>query len=166
VETLRSTITQLGGTPVPPCTYQFGVSNVKQLVATAQIFENTGVAAYDGAVNTISSEMLLTVAATIATIEARHAAYLNLLVEISPFPFAFDNATSPADIVALVSPFIASCPYTIDASILPLSVSSLVSSSAPSGGKNSPQPALSSGVSPLVVSLVMDVLAVSLLLIM
>ncbi len=54
----------LGGTPVPACTYNFGVTTVAQFVATARIFENVGVTAYAGAVNSISSETLLTVAAS------------------------------------------------------------------------------------------------------
>ncbi len=107
--------------------------NVAQFVATAQIFENTGVMAYAGAVNTLASEILLTVAATIATVEARHAAYLNLLIGQSPFPSSFDNYSVPFDIVTAITPFITSCPYTLDASILPVPVSSLPNETASPG---------------------------------
>ena len=37
----------------------------------------------------------LTAGATIATVEARHASYLNLLNRTSPFPAAFDKALAP-----------------------------------------------------------------------
>jgi len=114
VSTLSSTISNLGGTPAPVCTYNFGmVTNVSTFVGTAQLLENTGVSAYDGAIDTISSAGYRTVAATIATVEARHAAFLNQLEGQSPFPEAFDTAISPDQIVMMVTPFIVSCPYNI-----------------------------------------------------
>src|SRR6185437_10630082 len=80
VSLIRSTISLRGGTPVPPCNYSFGgITTVSAYVATARILENTGVMAYDGAVNTITDTNLETFAATVATVEARHASYLNLI---------------------------------------------------------------------------------------
>jgi rubrerythrin len=122
VDTLVSAITARGGTAVPACAYTFaGVTNVTQYVQVAAVLENTGVKAYDGAINTINDKGLQTVAATIATVEARHAAYLNLIANGTavgamdgvPFPAAFDEAVAPTAIVAAVSPFIVSCPYNI-----------------------------------------------------
>lgn len=110
---------------MPACIYSFNVQTVAQFVTAAQLFENTGVRAYTGAVDTISSETLLTVAATIATVEARHAAYLNVLVGQSPFPNSFDNATTPSNIVALITPYIQSCPYALNVAALPIPLSSL-----------------------------------------
>ena len=49
------------------------------------------------------------VAATIATVEARHAAYLNGLNGDRPFPDAFDTALSPAAIAQAVAPYIQDC---------------------------------------------------------
>ncbi len=139
MNTLNTTITALLGTPVPACVYNFGVMNVSQFVGTAQIFENVGVMAYNGAVDTISSEILLTVAATIATVEARHASYLNLLVGLTPFPNTFDNATDPVDIVSIVSPFITSCPSPLNAAALPLRVSALPTMTPLPGASTRPQ---------------------------
>ncbi len=48
-------------------------------------------------------------AATIATVEARHAAYLNGLNGDVPFPDAVDEAKSPRDIATTVAAFINSC---------------------------------------------------------
>lgn len=106
VQTLISVIQSLGGTPVSAANYNFGVNNVESYLATAQALENTGVMAYDGAVALIQAAALQTAAATIATVEARHAAYLNLLNGTSPFPDAFDTPKTMAEILAIAGPFI------------------------------------------------------------
>lgn len=110
VRTLTSVIRSLGGTPVAPCTYNFNVTGVDSFVSTAAVLENTGVMAYDGALNMIQNPALKQAGATIATVEARHASYLNLLNGTSPFPDAFDVAKSMADILKAAGPFIGSCP--------------------------------------------------------
>ncbi len=109
VQTLISVIKSLGGTPVTPCKYDFGYSNVDGYVAVAQALENTGVMAYDGAVALIQAANLQTAAATIATVEARHASYLNLLNGAVPFPSAFDTPKTMKEILAIAGPFIVSC---------------------------------------------------------
>lgn len=122
VDALVATIQGRGGVAVPACTYNFAsVTNVTQYVATAAVLENTGVSAYDGAVNTIYDKGLQQTAATIATVEARHAAYLNLITNGTavgtadgvPFPVSFDTPIAPPSIVAAISPFIVACPYNI-----------------------------------------------------
>ncbi len=95
VQTLMSVIQSLGGTPVVACTYNFGYTTVDGYVAVAQALENTGVMAYDGALASLQAAQLQTAAATIATVEARHAAYLNLLNGDVPFPDAFDTPKTP-----------------------------------------------------------------------
>lgn len=112
VDTLIQVITSLGGTPVQECTYDFGYSGLEGFIATAQALENTGVMAYTGAIQFITDTGLRTAAATIATVEARHAAYLNLLVDPTalPFPDAFDTPKSQEEILAIAGPFIVSCP--------------------------------------------------------
>ncbi len=110
VAALRSTITTLGGTPVAACTYNFGVNTVNDFLMVAMALENTGVMAYDGAVALISNPDIKQVAATVATVEARHAAYLNVLNGAIPFPSAFDTPKSRAEVLAIASQFIVSCP--------------------------------------------------------
>ena len=92
---------------VPNCTYDFSAAmvNVSTFIATAAILENTGQTAYDGAINGISNPDYAQVAAQIATVEARHAAYLNELVGTSPFPRAFDIANLSVAARSLHSPF-------------------------------------------------------------
>lgn len=111
VETLTDVIKSLGGTPVPECTYDFGSAyqDVSDFVALAEVFENTGVSAYDGAIHLISNPDLITAGATIATVEARHASFLNLINNDTPFPDAFDTPKSMEEIMEMIAPFIVSC---------------------------------------------------------
>ncbi|MFT4039368.1 MAG: ferritin-like domain-containing protein [Thermomicrobiales bacterium] len=109
VATLTGVITDLGGTPVAEGQYDItaAVADATAFLATAMALENTGVSAYTGAAQfLISSDALLTAALTIHGVEARHAAYLNILNEENPFPEAFDPPLSPAEVVAIASPFI------------------------------------------------------------
>ena len=113
VETLESVIRDLGGTPVPACRYNFertAFTSLKQFIAVARLLENTGVTAYDGSIAHIEAAPLLTAGATIATVEARHAAFLNLINGAVPFPEAFDEAVAPRKICEDVQAFIVSCP--------------------------------------------------------
>jgi rubrerythrin len=102
VKTLVEVIKQLGHRPVPQSEYNFGIRSVGSAVRTAMMLENTGVRAYDGAIAHIFDASLLTAGATIATVEARHASYLNLLNRGVPFPDAFDKAVAPRAICMAV----------------------------------------------------------------
>ena len=105
VDTLVSVIESLGGKPVPEATYNFkktAFTSVAKFVSVAQFLENTGVTAYDGAIAHIEAAQLLTAGATIATVEARHASYLNLLNRDVPFPDAFDEPVAPRAICEAV----------------------------------------------------------------
>jgi rubrerythrin len=77
---------------------------------TARTLENTGVMAYDGALGMIRSPRLRTAAATIATVEARHAAYFNVLSGNLAAPDAFDPTKTLAEITQIAAPFLAACP--------------------------------------------------------
>jgi len=103
VKTLVSIIEEdLGGEAVPASEYDFGITSVASALRTARTLENTGVSAYDGAIAHIQAAEYLTAGATIATVEARHASYLNLLNKKPPFPEAFDEAVAPRTICQTV----------------------------------------------------------------
>ena len=110
VRYLTKTIKALGGTPVGPCTYNFGITSPDNFLQTAALLENTGVMAYDGAIGQIQAASIKTAGATIATVEARHASYLNLVTGAVPFPSAFDTPADKATILAAAGKFIVSCP--------------------------------------------------------
>lgn len=106
VATLTQVITDLGGTPVAAATYDFGVTDAVSFLATAMTLENVGVAAYDGAGQFIQNADLLTAAGSIVAVEARHAAYLNLLNQMSPFPAAFETPMTPQEVLDAAGGFI------------------------------------------------------------
>lgn len=109
--------TALGAAAAPACTFDFskGLTNVGTFLATARTLENTGVMAYDGAIRYIVAGDNKQAGAQIATVEARHAAYLNLITRQSPFPSAFDTGKKPSEIVAAVQAtgFIKTCPQPV-----------------------------------------------------
>jgi len=109
VRSLQALITSLNGTPIKPCTYNFGYKTADDFITVAALLENTGVMAYDGAMSQISSASLKTQAATIATVEARHASYLSLLTGNSPFPASFDTPATSTAILAAAAKFITAC---------------------------------------------------------
>ena len=109
VEVLTSVIESLDGEPVEEAEYEFGVTDVATFVQTAAAVENLGVGAYTGAAQyLIEEDELLTAALTIHGVEARHAAYLNVLIGTSPFPAAVDEALTPEQVLEVAGPFIVS----------------------------------------------------------
>ena len=103
-------ISDLGGEPVSEAEYNFGVTDGASFLTTAQALENTGVSAYDGAGQFLENPDLLTAAGTIVAVEARHAAYLNLLNGVLPFPSPFETPLTPDEVLAIAGPFIVSDP--------------------------------------------------------
>ena len=79
------------------------------MAATARVVENLGVAAYLGGASLVSDPVLLTAAASILTVEARHQTILNVLNGGSAIPQAFDIAFTPSEVLAIASPFISGC---------------------------------------------------------
>ncbi len=117
VSQITAAIMAMGGTPVAADCYGFqpyGSDNktlfsADSFVSVAMLLENTGVMAYDGAISQIQSTTLITTAATIATVEARHAAYLNQLNGVIPFPAAFDTPATATTILSAAASFLAPC---------------------------------------------------------
>ena len=73
----------LGANAIPALTPDFSSINFKDRTSTlaaAKAFEDTGVAAYDGAGYLIVNPDYLTIAGKIVSVEARHAAYIRNLV--------------------------------------------------------------------------------------
>lgn len=78
-------------------------------LATARALELVGVSAYEGGVGLLGSKSILTAAAGIHAIEARHQTVLNILSASSPIPQAFDMALLPPQVLALVGGFLDGC---------------------------------------------------------
>jgi rubrerythrin len=108
VATLTQTIKQLGGKPVAAPGVQFPFKDQKSFMKLAQVFEDTGVAAYNGAGPSIESKEVLGAAGSIVQVEARHAAVIRFLNGADPAPDAFDKTLSVAQVTKAVKPFIKS----------------------------------------------------------
>lgn len=104
----------LGEQPITGCQFDFGsvLSSVSAMAPVARIVEDLGVAAYLGAAHLMSDPVLLTDAASILTVEARHQTVLNILNGGSALPQAFNLVFTPTQVLAVASPFISGC--TID----------------------------------------------------
>ncbi|RKO93066.1 ferritin-like domain-containing protein, partial [Blyttiomyces helicus] len=104
---------------VPPCEYNFGLSNVQTFVAIAAALEKTGVSAYDGAIKFVDEDTIKTDAATIATVEGRHSSLLNVLNvdnrgrAVNAIPGAFDTPLGFRPVLSIAAPFIRSCPFPL-----------------------------------------------------
>ncbi|MBA3439302.1 MAG: ferritin-like domain-containing protein [Pyrinomonadaceae bacterium] len=93
---------------------QFNFSRINfsdrtSVLTTAQIFEDTGVAALNGAGQLIGSTDILVLAGKIASVEGRHAAAIrDLRYPRTNFfaPHAADEALDPPTVLTAVSPFI------------------------------------------------------------
>ena len=109
VNVITQVITDLGGEPVAEASYDFGYSDLAGFVGVAQVLENTGVSAYQGAAQfLIDEDELLTAALTIHGVEARHATYLNGLQGEFPFPEAVNPTLTPDEVLAAAGRFIVS----------------------------------------------------------
>jgi hypothetical protein len=95
----------------------------KSVLGTADVFENLGVAAYNGAGKLIENVDYLAVAGSIVSVEARHAATIALLLNGFGSSAAggknvdrkgLDKALSPADVLPAAAPFIKT-PFTANA---------------------------------------------------
>ena len=108
VDALTATIKDLGGKPGAKPTFQFGgaFGNRTAFLKTANVLEDTGVSAYNGAAPMIESVDVLAAAGGIVQIEGRHAALIRLVRNKPPAPLAFDKASEMEEILKAVKPFI------------------------------------------------------------
>ncbi len=96
------------GKPAAKPVGKFPVTSATQVATLAATVENLGAAAYLGQAPLIQSKEVLAAALSIHSIEARHAATLNLLTKKSPTPNgAFGAPATMQQVLAAVKPFIA-----------------------------------------------------------
>jgi hypothetical protein len=96
------------GTPAPEPKGKFPLGSADKVLALAATVENLGAAAYLGQAGNIQNKEILAAALAIHSVEARHAATLNLVLKQTPTPDgAFAKPMSMAQVLAAVKPFIA-----------------------------------------------------------
>ncbi|MBA2476206.1 MAG: ferritin-like domain-containing protein [Actinobacteria bacterium] len=99
----------LGSNAVAKPTFDFKntTTNVGAFVSTAIVLEDTGVSAYLGQAGNIKTKAILAAAASIVTVEARHAAWIREIrgnsSQPSPAPRAFDAGRTKAQVLAAVT---------------------------------------------------------------
>lgn len=94
----------LGAAAVKTPMFDFKGTTTDQakFTATAQVLEDTGVAAYLGQVGNIKSKAILGAAGSILPIEARHAGWIRDINGVSGAPAAFESPKSMSQILAAV----------------------------------------------------------------
>ena len=110
VSFFQTALKRAGVTPRPKPTFKgLAQTELDDFIAMSCMLENAGVGAFLMAMPAISDTSATAAAASIVTIEARHAGFLNALVgkPLSPNG-AFDVPISHPEIVNAVSPFIES----------------------------------------------------------
>ena len=106
----ENALRQAGASPRPKPTFTgLAQSDQRSFATMSRTLENAGVRAFLLAIGAISDEKYVAAAASIATIEARHAGFVNALFG-KPLSEdgAFDKPASHEEIIKAVSPFIES----------------------------------------------------------
>ena len=116
VEALEGVLEAVGSNPDfgSNIEFEFPYETVGEFYDLAQVFEDTGVAAYTTAAPAIDTEKYLASAVRIHAVEGRHASYLRTLnnplpagsAALNPFPRAFQLKLSVSDVVGRIEPFV------------------------------------------------------------
>ncbi len=107
VSALTAAVKQLGGKPAPEPKTEFPLESAKAVLELAGTVENLGAAAYLGQAANIKSPEVLASALAIHSVEGRHAATLNTLLDQSITPDgAFAKPASAKTVLKSVEPFI------------------------------------------------------------
>jgi len=108
VAAITATLTSLGATPVAAqASYNFPVFDSRAAILNfAKTVEDVGVGAYQGAAAAITNKDILAAAGSIVQIEARHAAMINLLLDLDPVPQAATAGLTIDEVNAAVGPIL------------------------------------------------------------
>ncbi|KAJ7646676.1 ferritin-like domain-containing protein [Roridomyces roridus] len=120
VKFLTTALQAAGAQAVEACMYKFPISDIKSFVSLAGILESVGSTAYTGGAAFITNKDYLTAAASILTVEGRHAAWINSAVlHGAAWDTAFQTPLGLNPVYTLAAQFITSCPQA-NAAALPL----------------------------------------------
>ncbi len=109
VQAVTQTIQKLNGTPATKPTFKFPAetfTDKAKFLATAQVFEETGVKAYQGQVTKIKDKTILGAAASIAGVESRHAAVIADILNKQQVPAPVEANAPMSEILQAVTPFL------------------------------------------------------------
>ncbi|KAI0373539.1 hypothetical protein BV20DRAFT_1033848 [Pilatotrama ljubarskyi] len=101
----------IGAQATMPCEYNFPYDSPAAFLALSQALESVGDAAYLGAAQFVSDKTVLTAAASILSVEARHAGWVSSSVQKQqPWNGAFEAPLTPSGAYSLASLFVTNCP--------------------------------------------------------
>jgi len=108
VAALTAALESVGAKPDKEPRVSFGgaFANESTFLRFANVFEDTGVSAYNGAATRIKSKGVLRAAGAIVQVEARHAALIRLQRDKPPAPLAFDRPSSEKAVKRAIQPFL------------------------------------------------------------
>jgi rubrerythrin len=108
IDALIALIKKSGGKPAAKPKAKFPLDSAKSILDLAATVENLGAAAYLGQAGNIQDKEILAAALSIHSVEARHAAVLNLATKAAPAAGAFAKPATAADVLKSVKPFLLS----------------------------------------------------------
>jgi len=110
VAALTQAIKSVGGSAVGPApSYNFGVDTFKTqsgFLKLARLLEDTGVHAYLGQAANIKTPSILLTAASIVTVEGRHAGAIRYQYGLSPTISPFDGGYTKEKVLSIAGPLI------------------------------------------------------------
>ena len=107
VDALIALIKKAGGKPAVAPKTTFPLDDEKSILKLAATVENLGARAYLGQAAHIQDKEILAAALSIHSVEARHAAVLNLATGAKPAPDAFAMPVTADEVLKTVKPFLA-----------------------------------------------------------
>jgi rubrerythrin len=108
IDALIALIKKAGGKPAAKPKAKFPLDSQKAILDLAATVENLGANAYLGQAGNIQDKEILAAALSIHSVEARHAAVLNLATKAAPAPGAFAKPATAAEVLKSVKPFLIS----------------------------------------------------------
>jgi rubrerythrin len=108
IDALIALIKKAGGKPAAKPKAKFPLDSQKAILDLAATVENLGANAYLGQAGNIQDKEILAAALSIHSVEARHAAVLNLATKAAPAPGAFAKPATAAEVLKSVKPFLVS----------------------------------------------------------
>ena len=108
VDALIAMIKKAGGKPADKPKAKFPLDSEKSILKLAATVENLGANAYLGQAGNIQDKEILAAALSIHSVEARHAAVLNLATKAPVSSGAFAKPATAAEVLKSVKPFLVS----------------------------------------------------------
>jgi rubrerythrin len=108
VDALIAMVKKAGGKPADKPKAKFPLESEKAILELAATVENLGANAYLGQAGNIQDKEILAAALSIHTVEARHAAVLNLATKAPVSSGAFAKPATAAEVLKSVKPFLVS----------------------------------------------------------